>query len=137
MNTGLFVGREHEFIVLQILALPVTLLEVQNPTGFEGKIGSAWKQPTAMLPRTNGIFMQPAPKRRATHLGDQARGAHVLPQFVQTPAGERDVLGGGQFARQGFNLHDEFWGKRTGGDPIGNVLPIRPGVLRRSVCATG
>ena len=44
---------------------------------------------------------------------------------------------GRQFAGQRLNLHDKFWGKRTGGDPVGHVLLDPPGVPQRSVFAIG
>jgi hypothetical protein len=34
---------------------------------------------------------------------------------------------GGQFARQSFNLNDEIWGKKSGGDPDEHVLPTLGG----------
>ena len=34
-----------------------------------------------------------------------------------------------------LNLHDQFWGEKTGGGPVGDVPPARRGVPRRSVCA--
>jgi len=49
-------------------------------------------------------------------------------QFGQTPAGKRDVPLGRQFTGQCLDLHDEFWGKKTGGDPVGLVPPVPPSV---------
>ena len=137
LDAGLFVGREHKFILVQWLSLPLVLVEIQDPTRFERELRIPRKNPTAMLPRTNGIFMKPAPERRVTQLGDQATLANLPIQFVQTPAGEWGVMRGRQFAGQGFNLDDEFWGKRSGGDPVEGVLPSRPTAARRSACAIG
>jgi len=106
LDAGLLVGREHEFIGVQLLSLPLMLIQIEDPTRFESEMGVAWKNPTAMLPRTNGVLVEPSPERRAAQLSDQATLANVLGQFVQTPTGERDAMDGGQFAGQGFNLHD-------------------------------
>jgi hypothetical protein len=43
----------------------------------------------------------------------------------------------GQLASQGFNLHDQFWGEKPGGDPGGEAPLARVGVRGRSVCAIG
>ena len=137
LDAGLFVGREHKFIVAQRLSLPLVFIEIQDPTGFERELRIPRKNPTTMLPRTNGIFMKPAPERRVTQLGDQATLANLAIEFVQTPAGEWGVMRGRQLAGQGFNLDDEFWGKRSGGDPVAGVLPSRPVAARKSACAIG
>jgi hypothetical protein len=137
LDAGLLVGREHEFIGVQFLSLPLMLIQIEDPTRFESEIGVAWKNPTAVLPRTNGVLVEPSPERRAAQLSDQSTLANVLAQFLQTPTRERDVMGGGQFAGQSFNLYDEFWGKKTGGDPVGGVLPSRPVAFRKSACAIG
>src|SRR5690242_5578444 len=99
LDAGLFVGREDKFVLVQFLSLPLALVEIQNPTGFEGKLRIAWENPAAMLPRTNGVLMQPSPQRGVAQLGDQTALADVLSQLVQTPAREWDVVGGGEFAR--------------------------------------
>jgi hypothetical protein len=81
-----------------------------------------------VLPGANGILVQPAPQGRLTQLRHQAALTDMPSEFRQTPAGERHVLLRRQFARQGLNLHDQFWGERTGADPVGDVLPGPPGV---------
>jgi len=65
LDAGLLVGRDHKFILLQPLTLPLALIEVQNLSGFAREIRIAGKDPTAVLPRTNRLLMEPAPERRA------------------------------------------------------------------------
>ena|SRR5437667_8477162 len=43
----------------------------------------------------------------------------------------------GKFAGDGFNLHDQFWGKKLGGGRAVGSLPDRPAVFRRIVFASG
>ena len=78
LDAGLFVGRDDKFVFMQLLSLPLLLVEIQNPAGFEGKLRIAWKNPTAMLPGTNGVLMQPSPERGVAQLGDQTALADVL-----------------------------------------------------------
>ena len=64
LDAGLFIGREHKFILAQRLILPDSLIKVQEAAGFGGKIRIARKNPTAVLPRPNGVLVQPAPDGR-------------------------------------------------------------------------
>jgi hypothetical protein len=106
LNAGLLVGRKHEFIGLQRLSVPLMLIQIEDSTGFGSKIRIAWENPTAVLPRPNRVLAEPAPEGGVAQLRDQSTLANVLGQFVQTPSREREVMGGGQFAGQGFNLDD-------------------------------
>jgi hypothetical protein len=44
------------------------------------------------------------------------------------PTRQRHLLPAGQLTGQGFNLHHDFWGEKTGVGPVGGVPPSRPGV---------
>lgn len=61
LNAGLFIGGDHEFIVLERLLLPLAGVEIQYAPGFGGEVGVSRENPTAVVPRSNGVFMQPAP----------------------------------------------------------------------------
>ena len=137
LNAGLLIGRDHELILLQGLALPDPLVEVQQASGFERELRVARKNPTPMKPGADGVFMEPAPERAVTDFGHQAGLADLLVQLRETPARQRQAELAGQFASQGFNLHDQFWGEKPGGDPGGGVLPARVSARGRSVCAIG
>jgi len=136
-DTSLLVCRDHELVVLEGLAVPTALMQIQNPARFKSKIGVAREDPGSMLPGTNGIFVQPAPNSAAANLSDQARPRDVLSQVGGAPPRERGIMSGGQFTGESFNLNDQFWGKISGAVPNGDVLPDRPDVSRRSVFATG
>ena len=134
LHAGFLVRRDHKFIVLERFSFPLALVQIQNPAGFGGKVRVAGKNPAPMLPGTNGILVQPAPQRRLTQLRYQTALADMPSEFVQTPARERHLMLGRQFASQRLNLH-EFWGEKTGGDPVGHVLPSPPDVPRRNAYA--
>jgi hypothetical protein len=44
------------------------------------------------------------------------------------PARQGHLLLTGQLTGQGFNLHHDFRGEKTGGGPVGGVPPSPPGV---------
>ncbi len=60
LDAGLLVGRAPEFIRRQILALPLALVEIQNPSGFRGEIRIAGEDPAARLPGPDGILVDPS-----------------------------------------------------------------------------
>src|SRR4051794_35424698 len=61
LNAGLFIGGDHEFVILQCAALPLAGIQIQHPASLGGEIRIAWKDPTAVIPRSNGVFMEPTP----------------------------------------------------------------------------
>ena len=137
LDAGLFIGGNYKLVLLQGLALPDSLVEIEQASGFEGELRVTGKNPTPMKPRSDGVLMQPAPEGAITDLGHQPGLADLVVQFGQAPSRERQARLAGQLASQGFNLHDQFWGEKPGGDPGGEAPPTRVGVGRRSVCAIG
>ncbi len=135
LDAGLFIGRNDELVCLQGLALPDALVEVQQACGFGSELRVTGKNPTTVKPRSDGIFMQPAPKSAIADFGHQPGLTDLLVQLGEAPAGEWQAELAGQLAGQGLNLHDQFWGEKPGGDPGGAVLPVRVSARRRSVCA--
>ncbi len=128
LDAGLFVGREHKFILAQRLILPDSLIKVQQAAGLDGKVRIARKNPAAVLPGPNGVLMKPAPDRRIADAGHQSRGHGMAGDLRHAPTRQRHLMLAGQLAGQGFNLHDDFWGKKTGGGPVEGVPPSQPGV---------
>src|SRR5713101_6964303 len=61
LNAGFFVGGDHEFVILQCIALPLAGIQVEHATCFGGEVRITWKNPTAVIPRPNGVVVQPAP----------------------------------------------------------------------------
>jgi hypothetical protein len=55
LNAGFFIRRDDELRILQGFALPDSGVEIEDAPGFGSEIRIAWKDPTAVLPRTKGI----------------------------------------------------------------------------------
>jgi hypothetical protein len=127
LNAGLFIGGDYELVILQRPALPLSGVEIQYAAGLGGEIRIAGEYPATVIPRPNGVLMQPAPQRAATDRGHQAALVDLLNQITGAPAGQRQAVLGRQFTGQRFNLNDEIWGKKSGGDPDERVLPTQRG----------
>jgi len=128
LDAGLFVGREHKFIPAQRLILPEPLIKVQETTGFGGKVRIARKNPAAVLPRPDGVLVQPAPDGRIADAGHQSGLNGLAGDLGHTPARQWDLMLAGQLTGQGFNLHHHFWGEKTGAGPVGEVPPSQSSV---------
>ena len=88
LNAGLFIRGDDELIILQ--ARPATVgRRVQYAAGLGGEVRVARKYPTAVIPRPNGVFMQPAPQRAAADRGNQTALLDLLNQIAGAPAGQR------------------------------------------------
>ena len=72
LDAGLLVGRDHELIIFQRLTFPLAGIQIEYAAGFVSEVGIPWKDPTTVVPGSNGVLMQPAPKRTA------ADGSHQV-----------------------------------------------------------
>ncbi len=61
LNAGLFICGDHEFVIFQCAALPLAGIQIQHTASLVGEIRIAWKDPTAVIPGSNGVFMEPTP----------------------------------------------------------------------------
>lgn len=135
LNAGFFVCRQNELVVLEVLAVPNPLVQVENTSRFFSKVRISREDPTTMLPWSNGILVQPPPYRRAadrcyaSRLQD--RGGEISP----APSRKRHAIGRGQLARKRLDLNDQVWGKKPGGGPGADAPPDRRGVFHRISCA--
>src|SRR5215469_4798499 len=57
LNAGFLVCRDHELIILQRVVFPRAGIQVENATGFVGKMGIAWEDPTPVVPGANSVLM--------------------------------------------------------------------------------
>ncbi len=130
LDACFLVGGNHKLIVFQRLSSPFAGVKIQQSARFFGKVGIAREDPTAVIRRPDGILMQPAPKSAAADGSHQAGLANLARQIAGAPAGQRQAVSSGEFAGPGFNLNDEIWGKKSGGDPDESVLLTKP--ARRS-----
>jgi len=136
LDTGFFVGGEHVFVVPQGRAFPFFCVQVQEPPRFFLEEGIAGKYPATVLPRTNGILVQPPPDRTATDRRNPADLPCVSRKLACAPSRKRCVRGVRRLAGQRFNLHDHFWEEKTGDAPAVVALPSQRAAHRRSACAT-
>ena len=63
LNAGFLVGGEYELVTAQAFALPLLGIQIEDAPGLEGELRIARKDPGAVLPGANGVFVQPAPNR--------------------------------------------------------------------------
>ena len=136
LNTGLFISGNHEFIVEEGSAAPTPLIQIEDASRFTGEVGVAREDPTAVIPRANGVLVEPAPNGASRNAGDEAGLTSLLSNVGSTPTRKGEVMGGRQFTGEGLDLNDQFWGGMSGADPDGNAPASRPDAVRRIVCAT-
>ena len=87
LNAGLFIGGDDEFVILQRPVLPLSGVEIQYAAGLGGEVRVAREYPTAVVPRPNGVFMQPAPQRAAADRGNQTALLDLLNQITRCSSG--------------------------------------------------
>ena len=105
-------------------------------SGFASEIGIAWKDPTAVLPGTNGIATQPTPECGAADSGNYALSDCLLANIGQRQARERQPQAMGQLTGESLYLHDYAGGKR-GRDGRPEVVPRgRVNEPEQIACAT-
>jgi hypothetical protein len=135
LDAGFFVGGEDEFTVFQGMPQPHSLIQVEDTPRFFGEMGVSRENPAAMLPRADGVLMEPAPDGGPADAGDQPGLAHLGGQIGAAPSRDGQSEGGGQLTGQGFNLDHYLWGEKTGGDPAESSPPDPSGVFRKSAFA--
>ena len=57
LDTGLLIGRDDELVLAQRLPLPAPLVQVQDAPGLGLEVRIARKDPAAVLPGADGIFV--------------------------------------------------------------------------------
>ena len=131
LNTGFFVRRDDELRTLQGFALPDSGVEIQNASGFASEIRIPRKDPTSMLPGTNGIGAEPTPECGAADLGDYA-----LADIGQGQPRERQPEAMRQFTGERLYLYDDVGGKRGQDGRLEVVLQGPADEPVQIVCAT-
>jgi len=110
------------YILAQRPTLPAPLVQVQQAPGLGLKIGIARKDPAAVLPRADGILVQPTPDRAVADARHKTRALGVTRHIGHTEPRQRQAEGRRQFARERLDLNGEFWGEKPGGVPGGLSL---------------
>ena len=136
LNTCLFIRRQNKLIVPKRFSLPDSFVEIENPSGFYCKLWIARKYPAPMLPRTDGVFMEPTPDGAVADRGHEPGTASFVGHIGNAPSRKREITCAWQLARDGFYLNDYLWGEKPVGDPGGRVPPTRGDALQRIFSAT-
>lgn len=122
LNAGLLVGRDDELVQAQRLALPTPLVKVQYARGLDLELRIARKYPATMLPRPDGIFVQPAPDGAVADAGHKASTLRVSCHIGYAEPRQRQTQSARQLARERLDLNCEPWGEKPEGVPGGPSL---------------
>src|SRR5260370_12430021 len=136
LRAGLFVGRNDKVGGAERDSLPQAFIEVQDASHLGREIWVTGKDPTAVLPRTKGIRIQPAPQGSATDLRNQALRHHLLLDIGDGESREWESQTMRKFTSEGLYLHDDAGGKRGRAARPAVAPQDRVGATRQIVCAT-
>ena len=117
LDAGLLVGRDDVLILAQRLPLPAPLVQIQDAPGLGLEVQIARKDPAAVLPRPDGVFVQPTPDRAVADARHQARALSVSRHIGHAESRQWQAEVGPQLARERFDLNRELLGERPEGDP--------------------
>ena len=93
LDAGLFVGRQDAIGGRQRLALPATFVKLQHPVGLLLEVRVAGKDPTAVVPRAQGVFAQPTPQGGLADRSHEAAADGFAPDLRDTqPSQGKAVL---------------------------------------------
>ena len=136
LDTGFFISGDDIFIFFEVNMIPYSFIQVKESTCLNGKLGITGEYPRAILPRLNGIFMKPSPYGAIANRCRYSRLADISSKIGRCPARQWHVMYCRNFTSQSFNLNNQFWGEKPGGDPSGLALRDRPGVAQKIAFAT-
>jgi hypothetical protein len=136
LDTGLLIGTQNKFIVFELFPVPNPLIEVKDSPGFFGKLRISGENPGTMLPRFNSILIQPSPHRTIADRSHKTGLASVSCNSYSAPTGKGHLMRCRQLTCDSFNLNDEIWGEKTGGDPAEDVPQGLEDAAERNVFAT-
>ena len=117
LNTSFFIRGDDELRTMQGFSLPDSSVEIENASGFVGEVRIPRKDPTSMLPRTNGVGTEPTPECGAADLGDDALSDHLLADIGQGQARERQPEAMRQLTGERLLLVRRRWGEKRAGRP--------------------
>ena len=92
LNAGLFIGRNNIIIGPQRLVVPESLIKIQHALRLDFKVRVARENPTAVLPRPDGVLIQPTPDGSAADAGHQTPAGDFLNQIPTTVTGQREAV---------------------------------------------
>ena len=131
LDAGLLIGRDHKFITLEGFPSQDGV-EVQNPAGLDGKRWVAGENPAAVLPRANGILMQPAPHGVSQH-APPSRFGGPAGQFRQSPARKGTPCVAGSSQARALTCTTSSGGKNPGTPRAGAFFQTRQAFLKEAL----
>ena len=136
LHAGFFVGGNDKVGREERDSLPPAFIEVQDACRLGCEIWVAGKDPTAVLPRTKGIRIQPAPQGGAADLRNQALRHYFLLEIGDGESRKRESQTMRKLTSEGLYLHDDAGGKRERAARPEVVPPGQADGPRQIVCAT-
>ena len=136
LNAGFFIGGEDIFIGSQGEPTPRPLIQIQNQTGFLLKVRVPGKNPTAVLPRLDRIFIKPSPDGGTTYVGNDSPLNGLFRNLPSAESRQGNPFLTGQFASQGLDLNHHVRGKSRTGVRAWIDLPALQFVHRKTSSAT-
>src|SRR5213593_132757 len=109
LDAGLLIGGDHQLVLLEPAPLPDPLIEIEDPPGLGGEIWVAWENPAAVLPRPNGILVQPSPNSAVANRGDQSAATDIVGYLADAPSGQRQAQQVRQLTRCCLDADDQIW----------------------------
>lgn len=136
LDAGLLVGTDHEISRSKRPALPEALVEVEDRPGPFREEGISREDPAPVVPRSDGVLRQPAPKGGLSDRSDQAAAEDLPFDLADAEAGEWQPEFTREFAGEGLYLDDGLGGKRV--EAVHGVAALRGrrSPVRRSAFAT-
>ena len=93
LDAGLFIGRQNKLVVPKRAPVPHSFIQIQNSPGFDRELPISGENPRPILPRSNGVLMEPAPYSALTD-GGYKTGLPSLPgKLSNAPSGKRHLMG--------------------------------------------
>ena len=135
LNAGFFIRGNNKIIAAQRFSFPVSMVQIKDSCGFLFKIWISGPNPTAVTPRPNSIFTQPAPDRFSADGSDNPLFFGISGDFIVSESGEgkSEILG--QLAGERLYGYNNFRGKKRRASR-GVAFPEgQPAAGQRSVCA--
>jgi hypothetical protein len=94
LDAGLLVGRNDKFLAFEGFPLPGALIQIEDSVGLDSEGGVSRKDPTAVIPGPNGVFMEPSPDGTPGDGGNQTSIADLTGNVRGVPVGEGKAMCG-------------------------------------------
>src|SRR6266542_3525992 len=135
LDGGLLVRGDHEVRLVQRFSLPPAGVQVEDPSRLSLEVRVPGKEPAAVGPGADGVFVEPPPDGRSGDLGHDPPVKDLRPDLRDGEPGQRNPQSGGELTGQRLDLDHHAGGERPQAVPAGAARQGRPGVPRRTACA--